>query len=392
MRDETSLFYQFSGVHSLLIGLLPFFLPALMWQSGFNLSQISWFIALNGAGYAITLYLWDRLRTRFSWKPIIIVSFLLELAVVGVIVLDKSLSTIYLIGLLNGAYGCFFWMTQRTLFAQCSSSENSGRKFGNFQILVMILLKIGILAGGFLWEKVGAGSVFLVTLGIVAPTTLYYLYATLPATQSTEQMPVAIKVMATFRDKKNSLPIFLIDGLFLFAESYFWVISLYFISGENLTSLGILVVVLSVLLAGLFFAIKNTLDKINPQTMYITGVIAYAVSWLARGSIDAESEQSWVYPIIVLVAFLTALFRLTFNKRFFDLSKKTNTFHYIAIKSYHSQCGIAVLFGIIGLLLLPSTDPQTALQIVYWILAPISLLYILYRNGEAHTNPGHQND
>ena len=387
--SPTRLFYQFSGVHSLLIGLLPFYLPALIWQNRLSLPDICWFVALNGVGYCLTLYLWDRLRRQLGWNKIIAISFFLELAVVGSVVVDHALAAIHFIAVLNGAYGCFFWMSQRLLFAQCSDSSNSGRKFGNFQIVVMVLLKTGILAGGYLWQVQGAGSVFLVTLIIVIAAAIYHLCITLPAelTYSAEAR-VTIKSVITFRDANQSRPVFFADGLFLFAESYFWVITLYLISGQDLSMLGVLVVSLSIVLAVIFYLIKNTLDRLNPQRIYILAVFGYALSWLLRALVDTEGANQWVYPAIVMIGFLTAFFRLAFNKRFFDLSKQTHTYDYLVIKSYYSQLGVALFYCLLGIALTVLAtgkgpfsffkDPAISLQIYYWLLAPGALIYLLY--------------
>ncbi len=394
--SPTRLFYQFAGVHSLLIGLLPFYLPALMWQNGLTLADICWFVALNGAGYLLTLYVWDRIRQRLGWRRVIAVSFILELAVVASIVADNSLSAIHLIALLNGAYGCFFWMSQRLLFVQCTDSHNTGNKFGNFQIVVMILLKVGILAGGYLWEMWGAASVFWVTLGLVFPVVLYHLCSHLPADLNASiEPPLGLKSMMTYRDKNRSRLVFFGDGLFLFAESYLWVITLYFISGQDLSMLGVLVVSLSILLAILYYVIKNTLDHLNPPRVYFLAVFGYCLSWLLRGLVDADGDDLWIYPMIVVIGFFTAFFRLAFNKRFFDLSKQKKTHDYIVLKSYYSQLGVCVFYSLMGMavmilsgsLLSPVSipllsclkDPVAILQWCYWALTPAALIYLLYR-------------
>jgi MFS family permease len=361
-----------------------------MWQNGLTLADICWFVALNGVGYLLTLYVWDRIRQRLGWRKVIAISFILELAVVGSIVADTSLSAIHIIALINGAYGCFFWMSQRLLFVQCTSSHNTGKKFGNFQIVVMILLKVGILAGGYLWQMWGAASVFWVTLGLVVPAVVYHLCSHLPADlNASVEPPLALKSMMTYRDKNRSRLVFFADGLFLFAESYFWVITLYFISGQDLSMLGVLVVSLSILLAILFYMIKNTLDHLNPQRVYFLAVFCYCLSWLLRGlvDVDADADVLWIYLMIVVIGFFTAFFRLAFNKRFFDMSKQKKTHDYIVMKSYYSQLGVCVFYGLMGMavivfsgsLLNGLNNPVAILQWCYWVLTPAALIYLLYR-------------
>ena len=380
MRSKTALFYQYSAAHSFLIGLLPFFLPALIWQRELSLNSIAWFIALSGAGYVVGLYCWDRFRERYGLGSLVAISFPFEIGLVSAVVADTSLDMINIIALLNGVYGCFFWMAQRLLFIQCTDSNNTGKKFGNFQIIVMIVLKVGILAGGYLWEQHGAVSVFLASAIINVPLMFYFFCRRENlASESNQNHAISISDTLQFRDKKHSRPIFLFDGLFLFAESYFWVISLYFISGQNLLKLGVLVISLSIILSVIFYLIKNALDKMPHQIIYSTAVIAYLLSWLLRGSINTDQSMLWIYSGIVVVAFLTAFFRLAFNKRFFDLAREGDHVRYIVIKSYWSQFGIFAFFAIVALTLMSTFEPSQSLKLFYWVLAPISLIYFLYR-------------
>ena len=164
-------FYQFSGFHSLLIGLLPFFLPVILWDSGASLAQISAFIAVTGIGFIASLWIWDQLRASNQWRRIIALSFAAELLLICALAWNLNNhgeASILLIGtaLLNGVYNCFYWSTQRAMFNTITSDKNTGKTFGNFQILVVILLKLGILSGGYLLET--AGALPLIALSLIS--------------------------------------------------------------------------------------------------------------------------------------------------------------------------------------------------------------------------------
>ena len=90
MPTMTSNFYRFCGVHSLLIGLLPFFIPVLLWQQGFNLAEISLFIAITGVSFLVSLSAWQRLYLRQQWRQILVLSFIAELGLVGTLSIDNN--------------------------------------------------------------------------------------------------------------------------------------------------------------------------------------------------------------------------------------------------------------------------------------------------------------
>ena len=399
MRIMSRQFYLFSGFHSLLIGLLPFFLPVLLWKQGESLTVISAFIALTGVGYIITLWCWDRLRFQQRWRTVFILSFFIELLLVST--LTYAGSNLYLIGLalINGAYNCFYWSTQRYMFSDITSQENSGKTFGNFQILVVVLLKLGILLGAYLLENQGINAILLCS-SITASIALGLLLSNLPTSNvhalnnvsgkiKTGQSPslsevdhnvLSIKQIAGFKDPHKSTLTFLLDGPFLFLESYFWVLSLYFLSNQNILELGIVIVSLTFLLSALFYVIKNKIDQANPQKVFSLAVTLYALSWVLRAQLDAGTHALLLYSTIILIAFLTTFFRLAFNKRFFDVSRNDKPYSYIILKSNYSQLGIALFFGASALLLLlfDEIDIQQALTAFYWLASPIALIYGLY--------------
>jgi len=67
------------------------------------------------------------------------------------------------LAVINGIYNCFFWTTQRSLFLQRVTPANSGRQYGNLQIVVSAFLKTGILIGGLLLENIGMLAILAVS-------------------------------------------------------------------------------------------------------------------------------------------------------------------------------------------------------------------------------------
>jgi len=390
-------FYQFSGVHSLLIGLLPFFLPVILWNSGASLAQISAFIATTGIGFIGSLWVWDQLRANHQWRWIITLSFAAEILLIGALawsVNHREDASLFLIGtaLLNGVYNCFYWSTQRAMFNRITTEGNTGKTFGNFQILVVILLKIGILSGGYLLETSGVLPLIALSLAISAVSLWKLIKSGSTATEKTEEPTLTFKNIKDFNDKKHSKAIFLLDGPFLFLESYFWVLSLYFLTQESFFTLGFVIVTLTLLLSVVFYFIKNTIDTMDQQKIFFAAVLLYATSWLLRGEIslqsNTENNDFMLYAAILVIGFMTTFFRLVFNKRFFDAAREDSAYQYLICKSYYSQMGIVLFFGTLAaylfismpLLSTTSLASQAAslLSTTYLWACPIALIYGVY--------------
>lgn len=374
-------FYIFSAIHSFLLGLLPIFIPVILWDKGLNVADISWFIVLSAVGFLGALYCWDRLRAKANWALIVALSFILQMLLVGLLIWDTQWLILSVGALINGAAGCFYWSTQRILFQAITSDKNSGNTFGNFQILVVLSLKFGILIGSFMLDSEYIKSLILISF-CTSLVGFYCLNKLLSETDNllSQQQPSAFPIskIFAFKDTFHSKKIFMVDGLFLFLESYFWVLTLYMLTKESLMTLGILIVVLSVLLVVIFFVVKKVIDRTNAQRIFIFSIFGYALSWLLRGELGFENDNIVLYGGMLSIAFLSSFFRLAFNKRFYDIASAKQPVYYIVSKSYYSQFMIIIFFSVIALLASIGKDPLNQLQILYDLAIPLVFVYLLY--------------
>lgn len=380
MQPLTRTFYQYLGLHSMLIGIFPFFIPVYLWSNGFELGEVSLFIAAGGAGFCIGLWSWDRLRTRISLVQIIGLSLVLEIMLLlNVMILKMDLAVLVLLGVSYGVYNCFVWTTQRALFFERVDSSNSGRRYGNLQIFVGLLLQVGILAGAYLLDQKGLSSIVVVSLVIcIAGLVMFILYSPGTPANLVAFQPVSVGEFLGFRDSDNSRLIFIVDGVYLFLESFFWIISLFLLAHESFMTLGALVLSLAVIFAILFYLLKNTIDKLCRKKVYQFAVVLYAASWGLRGLVDQDLSLAWLFGFLVVITFCTSFFRLAMNKRFFDLARDTRSHRYLILKSYFSQLTIAIVFGLFGVVMLGQANSENLLIPIYWAAAAGALVFLGY--------------
>lgn len=382
MQRHSRTFYLYLGLHSLLIGIFPFFIPVYLWKEGYGLGELAIFIGLAGLGFCAGLWAWDRLRRRIDLTSMIALSLLLEMLLllnVYLLDMDMTLPALVSLGLCYGVYNCFFWTSQRALFFEIIAPHNSGRKYGNFQIFVGALLQAGILLGGILLER--DNFLYIVMLsGVVALTGFMLLAANKPHYPASLNQTEALRwrEIIGFTDQDASKTIFMVDGLYLFLESFFWVVSLFLIAHESFTTLGIMVLALAVIFGVLFYLLKNMIDRCDRKRLYQLAVMLYALSWVLRAAVNDQTSLELLFIILVLITFSTSMFRLVFNKRFYDIAKLTTAHRYLVLKSYYSQAAIFVMFMIFGWALLHTGNGINTLAPLYWGAALFSLLYLLY--------------
>ncbi len=289
-------------------------------------------------------------------------------------------------GCFNGVFNCSFWITQRLLFIDTITPQNSGQKFGNFQIFVLLVLKAGILTGGVILEKSGYLPVYILSAVIVILVSFIFFQPKMKMVLDKEIVsagPMSLKMVAEYKDWFHSRVVFAIDGIFLYLESYFWVISLFLIVRQSYWKLGVLVIFLTLVFGTIFVMIKNTIDRLPSNRIYIAAVCLYGLSWILRSALSEKLNMMPLLFLLAIITFCTSIFRLAFNKRFFDIAKSTRAHEYIFVKSYFSQFFLAVS-ALAGFVLLGAGDMVEQLSFIYLAAALISFLYLFYTPEKKH--------
>lgn len=378
-------FHAYLGAHSLLIGLLPFFLPVYLWGQGFTLAMLSAFIGVSGLAFCAALSLWQFGATHWAKATLVALSFALEVVLVAVVLLTGTdAAAVILLGIANGLYNAFFWTTQRTLFAQGLGENDSGRQFGNFQIFVAVFLKVGILAGGLLLDRGGVPELLLLSAAISVAACLWFRRR-LPDETLCSSASMTLLQSHRYRDPYGSKPVFIADGLFLFLESHFWTLSLFLLVDQDFTRLGLAVILLALVFAALFYLLKNMIDHYTGSRLYQAATGLYLLSWLLRAGLDPTASTSLLLTLLVLITFCTSLFRLAFNKRFFDHARQQDRVAYLLVKSYLSQFWLGAGFLLTAAVLTFSDAAATsALTASYLLAALLCPLYLRYRPVAGH--------
>jgi predicted MFS family arabinose efflux permease len=380
MPPNSNTFYQYLGLHSLLIGIFPFYIPVYLWKQGFGIGDISLFIAFSSIGFCVGLWIWDRLRQVISLSALIAVSLMLEIILLlNVHALEMNFHILLALGISYGAYNCFYWTTQRALFFDLIDLESSGRKYGNFQIFVGASLQIGILIGGLLLEY--TSFIYLLVVSSLIGFCGYFMvtrHKPLYPKTLIEHGSLKLADVIRFKDEDHSKLIFTIDGVFLFAESFFWVITLFMLAHESFYELGVMILSLAAIFGVLFFLLKNVIDRLGKRRVYILAVYLYALSWVLRALTSDQLPLDQLYISLVVITFCTTFFRLAMNKRFYDLAKLTRSHDYLVLKSYYTQFAIMIIFATFGVLTFQLEADETLINIVYWASAALALVYLMY--------------
>jgi len=394
MLNLKQTFNVFVAIHFFLNGLLPVYVPVFLIQHGYGLEWVMGFVSVGAIGFLVALHVWKKWYFRDGLKPIVAASLVAQVGLIASLIFFDHVAWLVISALLYGGVNCFLWTSQRVLFiAMLNSSkqvEPTGKLLGNLQILAVVAIKLGLLVGAFLLAQELFSMLFGLALLVVIIGAVVFsrrvpnsILCVSQLSPNNEETQLSLWRMLAYRDGHYSSVIFYIDGVFLFAESFFWVLTLYFLSQQNIQQLSFVLVVLSAILGVVFWLVKNRIDHINPQKVYLAATLGYVISWGLRAEASVEMSPYLMHLVILAVAFLTAFFRLSFNKRLFDNAQSGSPLTYLMAKTYGSQVGAVVCFGVMaaGVYLhwfALQLDAQH-LGVIYWSLSILSGLYLLYQ-------------
>jgi len=383
LRSQSGWFYAFTGVHSALIGLFLFYTPVWLWQQGFTLNTILWAIAITNIAFMVGLAIWDRCRSFLSPTAVGLISLGLGwLTFVSIFAIETTWFLL-LFCLLLGVYNAWLWSTQRALFIGLVNPNTSGQSYGNLQVFVFVVLQASIFAGAYLnsQDHYQWLLIVLTTISVLGGGLLIYAGKNLHWPATLKALPsVSLSSAWRFRDQAKSRFIFLLDGPFLFLESWFWLLSLFWLAGSSFWQLGWLVVGLALSFTVLFWILKQFVDRWEAAGFNIYGwaVALYGLSWFLRALIPEVENFTLLGILLVAVMFFTTYFRLLFNKRFYDTAHQTFGQKYLILKSYYSQIASLLFFGSIFLGLLLSQTAFSELSILYVLAGILSSGYFVY--------------
>lgn len=380
------LLYTFLFTNAFISGIFGLFLPIYLYKMGATFSNITLFIAINAFFYVITLRVIEYIIPKINLKHLTQITFLTYGIFITSIFFthDINFKNLLILGFFNGIYLSLFWTIQRLTFLTTINEKNLGKQISNIQLFIMFISKIGILIGGFILENLGFKYVFLITIILLSLSTLYTIFH---KTQSqnytfTHYKPHTLKEILTFKDNHNSKLIFIFDGLFLYIESYIWLLVIFLYVG-SFFELGILIILFSVIFITIYSFIRKIIDKTPEKKLIKYKTIIYGFGWFLAGIFVFIENTKLQSVLILFIAFFNILFRLTFNKIFFKISKNTLKERYIFLKSYYSQFVIFLGFLTFSGIFYYFENNYKIFGIIFFIAFLLSPIYLKLKPFEA---------
>ncbi len=380
INNFTKLLYVLLFINSFISGIFGIFIPLFLYNIGFSFSDISFFIAFNAISFFLFLFILERIISKINLNNLIKLTFFIYFLFISSIFFLKEIKYfIIIIAIFNGIYLCLFWKIHRLIFLKSINNFDIGKKFSNIQILIIIITQISILLGSIILEKFGFEYIYYLS-SILIFLSFLLLSNNFKTNKGNNLIfknykAMSLKEILNFKDKYNSKLIFLIDGIFLFLESYFWLLIVFLYVKLNFISIGLIIVSIGIFFSIIYYFIRKNIDKSNSKKIFKIIILLYSFSWFLRIIFDYGENKILNFIIIGIIGFITILFRLVYNKIFFKIAKNTLNEKYIFLKSYYTQFVISIFFIILGYLFIYINQNLIIFKELFLISGIFSFLY-----------------
>jgi len=335
--NEIFLVHSIDGFVNSLFGI---FVPIYLLTLGFSVSQVLIYYILKYLAVSAFFFLVGYISNRLGLKHTMLARlpfFLLFL------ILLYFLSSIYIplimIILLHAFYEAMYWMPLHSLFARSAKHYEMGSQVGKLSSLPKIAHIIAPLIGGSITVFFGFGTLFLVSMVLLATSIVPLFY-------TPEIKPHVKFSMREVKDiVKKHIKYFLGLGFQYISDSaeiVIWPIFV-FLTLRSLLSIGMIG---SLLAAGgiLFTLLVGKLsDKVNKKFLIRMGAGLMALIYFFRFFVSTEAS---IYLLTILAGFFIVLLFVPFDSIIYNIAKKSNIDEFIIIRE------IFVTIGRISLLII----------------------------------------
>jgi MFS family permease len=145
-------------------------------SSGFKAGFIPVLFLVFSATAALLSYPFGRLSDRIGRKPVLMMAYAAWAAVCAGIIFARGLAAIGFLFVLYGVHKAALDPVQKAIVAELAPRPFRASVLGGFQMVIGLCAFPASLIAGFLWDKVGKTTPFIVSAGLTAIAALLLLF------------------------------------------------------------------------------------------------------------------------------------------------------------------------------------------------------------------------
>ena len=327
--------YVLQACFTFVKSLIGIFIPVYFYSLGISIPKIILFYILMSVFLIISMKLVIKFVNLFGLKiNFFISSFLFILYIIFINFIEKSEIFFYLSSLCGALLLCFFWLSFHLEFSLNEDKKKISSELGTLSSIILFVSALSPILGGFILQ-----SLSYIYILVLSTIILLFGSVVLLISKSIETKKVSFEYKYFLNVKKNFKDriSFLSTGMIFILIIIFFPIYLYDFLDNNFFSLGVVVSVVSVLIAIAILFIKKYFDKFSKNKTLKFLSYGISTSWFFRIFLLILS-----YPFLLIYEFfhnfLNHLLDISYMGIFYNNSKKEGL-NYILLREFDIHFG-----------------------------------------------------
>ena len=335
LTSKLSGLYILQACFTFVKSLIGIFIPIYFYSIGISIPKIILFYIVISVFFILSIKLVIKCINLFGLKTnFFISSFLFISHILLINFVEQSEIYFYLSAISAALLLSFFWLSFHLEFSLNEDKKKISSELGTLSSIILFVSALSPILGGFILESFSY-------IYILALSTIILLIGSivLLLSKSIETKKVSFDYKYLFNIKKNfkDKVSFFSSGILFIFMIIFFPIYLYEFLDNNFFSLGIVVSIVSILIAIIILFVKKYFDKFprNKTLKFLSYGIS--TSWFLRIFLLVLS-----YPALLIYEFfhnfLNHLLNISYMGIFYNNSKKEGL-NYILVREFYIHIG-----------------------------------------------------
>jgi MFS family permease len=348
MADKEILGINFNKIlrmmspNNFAMAFVSVFIPIYLLKLGYSFQMVMLWMIIQHISLLVSAFITVFISNRIGLVHLLHVRFILLLTYFSLLLfgLKGFPGLFYIIPILIGAEGAFYWMPLNILFVRNTEEGNMGNSMSRFFTIPKILAILSPVIGAFIAVHFGFTSLFS-----FAMILLFFVFIPILSLRSekTEFIFSWERVIEIFRKNKRYFIPEVIDNI---AEDamVIWSIFIYFQLASTL-QVGIIGTIVSC--ASLFFTLTlgKLTDNWDKHKLLKIGAILLSLMWVINFFIGESVPNQWIfYVATILVTLSLKVFLVPYSSLLFNQARKDDA-QFIILREIPVVLGRVILYG-----------------------------------------------
>lgn len=348
MADKNILGINFNKIlrmmslNNFAMAFVSVFIPIFLLKLGYSFQMVMIWMIIQHTSLLVSTFIAVYISNRIGLVHLLHIRFIVLLTYFSFLLfaLENNPTLFYIIPILIGIEGAFYWMPLNILFIRNTKEGDMGNSMSRFFAIPKVLAILSPVVGAFIAVRFGFTSLFS-----FAMILLFFIFIPILSLQSEKTRFIFSweSTLEIFRKNKRYFIPEIIDNI---AEDAMVVWSI-FIYLQLVSTLQVGIIGTIVSCASLFFTLTlgKLTDNWDKHKLLKIGAILLSLIWVLNFFIGESLSNQWIFYVsTILITLSLKVFLVPYSSLLFNRARKDDA-QFIVLREVPVVLGRIILYG-----------------------------------------------